>query len=527
MRAPWFTSLHVENSMVNLFRFGCARVAARSRGLGCISIVTVALAALVLMAQPRRAHAQKQVYFQVKPVDPNDPKKRGKAPDIEAAVVGVGTGLPAEKFILIQNDAKPPIPPIKALSVRPYVQSSETIAIAVLVEGNNIWIGNESYLPEGTDGRYPGVLNKLVPLIDKLNKVGPPGSLGTIISYHNGVETKLPMGPIAGLVGTVLGNEKDYTGYIGTELTNGVVLALAELKKVTTARKALVILGDGGDTNPTDAKKRLAELRKQAEADRIEIFAAVYQAGLEVEDKVIGNLVPSPITVNSVDSLSAAIDGIVARINDRVYVTFPGHDAKLKAGFTWDGREHEFTLKIDQDEFDPKMLVLAPPWKPPGPGFPWVKAVALGAGGLALVGLLLFVVTRKPAPAPAPVTAAPVAAAPAQPFKTQGVRIDGADGFPMVGWVVALNGPNAFKTYKLQSRATKFGTSPESHVVIPDGYLSANHCEIHASPTGFVLTDLKSTNGTVVNDRRVERHELVDNDLITLGKTNFKFKSIN
>jgi pSer/pThr/pTyr-binding forkhead associated (FHA) protein len=30
-----------------------------------------------------------------------------------------------------------------------------------------------------------------------------------------------------------------------------------------------------------------------------------------------------------------------------------------------------------------------------------------------------------------------------------------------------------------------------------------------------------------VNDRRIERHDLVDNDMITLGKTNFKFKSIS
>jgi hypothetical protein len=30
-----------------------------------------------------------------------------------------------------------------------------------------------------------------------------------------------------------------------------------------------------------------------------------------------------------------------------------------------------------------------------------------------------------------------------------------------------------------------------------------------------------------VNDRKVAKHDLVDNDMITLGKTNFRFKSIN
>ena len=36
-----------------------------------------------------------------------------------------------------------------------------------------------------------------------------------------------------------------------------------------------------------------------------------------------------------------------------------------------------------------------------------------------------------------------------------------------------------------------------------------------------------STNGCYVNDRKVQKQDLVDNDMITLGKTNFKFKSIN
>jgi pSer/pThr/pTyr-binding forkhead associated (FHA) protein len=43
---------------------------------------------------------------------------------------------------------------------------------------------------------------------------------------------------------------------------------------------------------------------------------------------------------------------------------------------------------------------------------------------------------------------------------------------------------------------------------------------------GFSLIDPGSTNGCYVNDKRVQKHDLVDNDTITLGKTNFKFKSI-
>jgi pSer/pThr/pTyr-binding forkhead associated (FHA) protein len=57
--------------------------------------------------------------------------------------------------------------------------------------------------------------------------------------------------------------------------------------------------------------------------------------------------------------------------------------------------------------------------------------------------------------------------------------------------------------------------------------LSGNHAEIKAEGGIWVLKDLRSTNGTFVNDRKVEtQHELVDNDVVTFGKCTVKFKSL-
>jgi hypothetical protein len=490
------------------------------------------LSALVLLVSPAVAQksGEKKVYLQVKPVDPLDAKRKGNAPEIEATIVGAGAGIPQDKFTLTQTDAKSPIPPMKASSVRAYTQGSETIAVVVLIEGHNIWIGNDDYAPEG-EGRYEGALKKLAPVIDKLNKVGPPGSLGALLVYHNGVDVKVPMGPLTGLNGAALGSQKDYEKMVSTAMTNGVIQGLAELKKVTTSRKALVVIGDGGDVNPAEAKKQLVELKRQADLDHIELYAITYQSGLPVDDKVIGKLVPTAISSDSADSVASAVDGIVSRMNDRVYVVFPGYDTKLKTGYTWDGKEHDMALKIDQEEFEPVQLVLAPPWKPAGGGFPWLLAVVLPIGGLVLIGVGVALFKKKPEPVVEQVVAAPVAAAPAAPkgpMKTVMIGAGGdQDGFPIVGWLVALNGPNAFHTYRLRSGVTKMGTGGTVDIVVNDGFLSTEHCQIGCSPSGFVLQDLKSTNGCLVNDKRVERHELVDNDLITLGKTNFKFKSIN
>lgn len=134
-------------------------------------------------------------------------------------------------------------------------------------------------------------------------------------------------------------------------------------------------------------------------------------------------------------------------------------------------------------------------------------------------------------PMPMPMAAAPAPAEPPKPVgpvKTVMFNASGSDdGFPVVGWIVPLNGSNAYQTFRLRSGGTKIGTAAPADIVINDGFMSTDHCHINASPQGFVLVDPGSTNGCYVNDRKVQKHELVDNDTITLGKTNFKFKSIN
>jgi pSer/pThr/pTyr-binding forkhead associated (FHA) protein len=103
----------------------------------------------------------------------------------------------------------------------------------------------------------------------------------------------------------------------------------------------------------------------------------------------------------------------------------------------------------------------------------------------------------------------------------------GDDSMPVVGWIVPMSGPNQFQTFKLQQGKTVIGTAADCNVIISDPFMSVQHCEIVMAPDGFKLLDRGSTNGSMVNSKRVQVHDLVDNDVITLGKTDFKFKSIN
>ena len=121
------------------------------------------------------------------------------------------------------------------------------------------------------------------------------------------------------------------------------------------------------------------------------------------------------------------------------------------------------------------------------------------------------------------------AAAPAklQKLKTQALVLDpsGVAGVQLLGWLIPLQGPQKGELFTLQP-VTTIGTTPECTVCLQDKFMSSKHAEIKAEHGMWILRDSGSTNGTYVNNRRVDRHELVDNDFIKFGSAMCKFKAL-
>ncbi len=474
-----------------------------------------------------------EVFLTVKTPDPNS-KAKDDAPTIEATVVGAAT-LPVEKFALVDASAKPPVT-IKASALRPYAAGTEAIAVAFVFMGQEVWIGNDEIEGENSTASHIGILKNLKQALQTVPfaTAGPVGSKGVLISYGDKAEVKVPMGPIANITPEALGTQKDYLKKFGASMVEGISLALSELHNVTAARKAMIIVCDGNDTNNETAKAQLQNLKKQALNEKIQTFAIIYKGELSEAGNVITTMIPTAATVANAEGIASSIQAILSRMADRYYLTFPGYDVKGNFGFNWDGKQHDLVLKIDKDDTDAVQLTLAPPWQPAKKGgFPWLVLVLGIVGGLIFL-IILAKLFGKKAEAPMPMPMAMAAAAPAEPPKPMGpvktvmFNASGSDdGFPVVGWIVPLNGPTAYQTFRLRSGGTKIGTAPPCDIVVNDGFMSTEHCQIIASPQGFVLVDPGSTNGCYVNDRKVQKHELVDNDTFTLGKTNFKFKSIN
>ena len=69
------------------------------------------------------------------------------------------------------------------------------------------------------------------------------------------------------------------------------------------------------------------------------------------------------------------------------------------------------------------------------------------------------------------------------------------------------------------------GRLPECDVVVDDPGASRQHARIRRTDGGFVLFDLGSTNGTLVNEEPIQEHALENGDRITIGETVLEFRS--
>lgn len=498
-------------------------------------------------------------------------------PRLRIKVVGEGapTGEDVARWTLRQVDGR--LRPVSATRVIPYHRSTETLAVVVLIEGHEYYFGNDTYVedatPEGAGGeegaeaapvvrkvigkrRAPGVHAAIRDALDvacdpaaelpaALACAGPPGSKGAIVVYGSGAQVRAPLAELTGLGGAQLGPQQLQQNQAGRDLSVGLQVAAAQLEQAVATRKILIIISDGVESGGADA---LRAVKQKLDHDNVRVFALQLEAESKyIPDdrdtklrgtehmKLLGER-GAHVRVRTARELAAKLSSIASdALNDRFWLEFPGQvvDARTRQrrGVELDGKPHELSLLLDEEPVGATQLAtlgtLAPGrtrW------WPWV---ALGAA-LLFALIVLGRRGRKPtaialAPAPVPVATRDPVHRPMKPVpepavghRTVAINID---GIPLVGWLVPINGPHQFQTFKLGSGVTKIGNAREAHIFFDDRYMSGEHVHIAMTPDGFTLVDNLSSNGTYVNERRVDRHELLDNDVIKLGKTDVKFKT--
>jgi chromosome segregation ATPase len=73
------------------------------------------------------------------------------------------------------------------------------------------------------------------------------------------------------------------------------------------------------------------------------------------------------------------------------------------------------------------------------------------------------------------------------------------------------------------SRRTTLGRTPDNDIRIDEDFISRHHAVLLLSGGSTIVEDLNSTNGTYVNGERINRRALKEGELVTLGKTEFRF----
>ncbi len=99
---------------------------------------------------------------------------------------------------------------------------------------------------------------------------------------------------------------------------------------------------------------------------------------------------------------------------------------------------------------------------------------------------------------------------------------------PVVGWFVALTGPQQGEDFRIREGPNTIGSASDADIVLRDSAISGKHASLRYKDQKFTITDLDSTNGTFLNDRAdpIAREELKDNDTIRIGDVTLKFKSL-
>jgi predicted Ser/Thr protein kinase len=133
-------------------------------------------------------------------------------------------------------------------------------------------------------------------------------------------------------------------------------------------------------------------------------------------------------------------------------------------------------------------------------------------GGLLLVGLILLIIgltqgrggsSGGGATSPSTAAAAPPPAATTAPAGAKCLEI--------------IDGPNRGMRIDLLDQPITVGRAPGNTITISDPSVSSHHARIDPYNGKFYLSDLQSSNGTYVNNARVEQQELKKGDLIALG----------
>ena len=84
--------------------------------------------------------------------------------------------------------------------------------------------------------------------------------------------------------------------------------------------------------------------------------------------------------------------------------------------------------------------------------------------------------------------------------------------------VIRAGGGRSGESFTIEDDRMSIGRTPDASLFLDDVTVSRNHALLVRRRDGLYIDDLGSLNGTYVNRRRIESHQLADGDEIQIGK---------
>ena len=106
------------------------------------------------------------------------------------------------------------------------------------------------------------------------------------------------------------------------------------------------------------------------------------------------------------------------------------------------------------------------------------------------------------------------------------VLISERDRAPVTGWLVVTFGDRKGERFDIRGDEADVGRANDCDVVIDHETVSGRHAKIRNEGGKYILYDLASRNGTMLNGKKISKAQLRDGDEITLGEMKMVFKSL-
>ena len=154
-------------------------------------------------------------------------------------------------------------------------RNDSTTAMVVLVQGQERWLGNETYLPATDYDQMVGAYVGIPPTLDALAAALPSGSKTALLTYGDGVQVRKPLDDTL-LTGAAIGGQRDYSGSYMRSLREGLVEAARILAGDQSSHKALLVIGDG-EGQKEDISAELAGIIAQLEQQGVHTFTLFHE----------------------------------------------------------------------------------------------------------------------------------------------------------------------------------------------------------------------------------------------------------